>query len=98
MPAGTKAKSDPATIILSALASAGVFTALIEALRAWTLRRESRRIKIRVERKDQAVEFDYSPTAVSAEELMEFSKQILDVLQDQEDGSNKTDLPDRGDD
>lgn len=82
-PVDVKAKADPTTLILTGLASAGVFTALIESIRVWALRRESRRIKIRVEKMGQVVELDYSPAAISDEELEQFTKRILKLIENQ---------------
>lgn len=64
--------------LLVTLTSASVVVALIQLLQAWVLRAEGRKIKIRVE--DKAVEFEYSPTAVSEKDLMAFAKRLQQFL------------------
>ena len=56
------AKGDPITVgsIVVALASAGVFTGLVELIKAWALRREGRTITLKAKVGDREVELSYS--------------------------------------
>jgi hypothetical protein len=64
--------------LLVTLSSASVLATLIQLLQAWVLRAEGRKVKIRVE--DRAIEFEYSPTAVSKDELMAFAEELQQLL------------------
>ena len=77
------AKGDPITIgsIVVALASAGVFTGLIELIKSWALRLEGRTVTIRATAGDREVELAYSPTETSPEEMTQFVDAILGTLQ-----------------
>ena len=77
------AKGDPITIgsIVVALASAGVFTALIELLKSWALRREGRTITVKAKVGEREVEMSYSPTETSPEEMTRFANTILGMLE-----------------
>jgi hypothetical protein len=77
------AKGSPIDIntLLVTLSSASVLATLIQLLQAWVLRAEGRKVKIRVE--DKAVEFEYSPTAVSKDELMAFAEELQQLLKKQ---------------
>jgi hypothetical protein len=81
-PPGVKPKNDPITVgtIIVTLATAGVFTALVETLRAWALRKEARQVKIKVQVGEKIIEFEYSPTAVSEKELLGFTESIMKVI------------------
>ncbi len=76
------AKGDPITVgsIVVALASAGVFTSLIELLKSWALRREGRTITLRARAGDREVELAYSPTETSPEEMTDFVNAVLGAL------------------
>lgn len=65
------------------LASAGVLTAIIQLLKDWVLRAEGRKIKIRTEIGGKIIEFEYSPTAISEEELMAFAEKLMQMLNKQ---------------
>lgn len=77
------AKGDPITVggIVVALASAGVFTALVELLKSWALRREGRMITIKAESIGQKVELTFSPAETSPEEMTHFVQNILQTLE-----------------
>ena len=77
------AKGDPITIgsIVVALASAGVFTGLIELIKSWALRREGRTITIKAKVGDREVELAYSPAETSPEEMTQFLDAIMGTLQ-----------------
>ena len=81
LPSG--AKGDPITIgtIVVALASAGVFTALIELLKSWALRREGRTITLKVRDGEREMELAYSPADTSPEEMARFVDKVIGVLQ-----------------
>ena len=77
------AKGDPITIgsIAVALASAGVFTALIELLKSWALRREGRTITVKAKVGQREVELTYSPTETSPQEMTRFANTVLGMLE-----------------
>lgn len=77
------AKGDPITIgsIVITLASAGVFTGLIELLKSWALRREGRTVKFKAKVEDREVELTYSPEGSSAEEMSRFASTIVATMQ-----------------
>jgi hypothetical protein len=75
---GTKGSPIDINTLLVTLSSASVLVALIQLLQAWALRAEGRKVKIRVE--DKAVEFEYSPTAISEKELLAFAKRLQEFL------------------
>ena len=77
------AKGEPITIgsIVVALASAGVFTGLIELLKSWALRREGRTITVKAKVGEREVEMTYSPTETSSEEMTRFANTILGMLE-----------------
>ena len=67
--------------LIVSLASAGVFTALIETLKSWALRKESRSVKIETKIGDRSLSLEYSPTATSQEELTRFVTAITQALE-----------------
>jgi len=77
------AKGDPIAIgsIVVALASAGVFTGLIELLKSWALRREGRTVTLKAKLGDREVELAYSPAETSPEEMTRFVNTIMSTLQ-----------------
>jgi hypothetical protein len=77
------AKGEPITIgsIVVALASAGVFTGLIELLKSWALRREGRTITVKAKVGEREVEMTYSPAETSPEEMTRFANTILGMLE-----------------
>ena len=76
------AKGDPITVggIVVALASAGVFTGLVELLKSWALRREGRTVTLKAKAGDQEVELTYSPAETSPEEMTQFVNTIMGTL------------------
>jgi hypothetical protein len=83
VPQGIQTRGDPLTVgtLIVSLASAGVFTAIIETIRTWALRGESRQVKIKVQVGKKTVELDYSPAAVSQKELTNFTDSIIKALE-----------------
>jgi len=81
LPAG--AKGDPITIgsIIVALTSAGVFTGLVEVLKAWVLRREGRTVKFKAKVQGQEVEMTYSQSSTSPQEMGQFVTAVVGKLQ-----------------
>ncbi len=75
-------KGDPITIgsIVVALASAGVFTGLIELLKFWALRREGRTVTLKAKVGDREVELAYSPAETSPGEMTRFVNVIMGTL------------------
>ena len=80
------AKGDPITVgsIVVALASAGVFTGLVELLKSWALRREGRTVSLKAKVGDREVELAYSPAETSPEEMTRFVNTIMGSLQQAE--------------
>ena len=77
------AKGDPITIgsLVVTLASAGVFTGLIELLKSWALRREGRTVHFKAKVQDQEVELTYSPEGSKPEDMSRFASKIVTALQ-----------------
>lgn len=77
------AKGDPITVgsIVVALASAGVFTGLIELVKSWALRREGRTVKFKARVEDREVELTYTPEGTSPEEMSRFAGTIVTAMQ-----------------
>ena len=80
------AKGDPITIgsIVVTLATAGVFSGLIELLKSWALRREGRKVNFKAKVHDQEVELSYSPEGTSPKEMSRFVSAIVATLQKDE--------------
>ncbi|MBU0703540.1 MAG: hypothetical protein KKC18_06705 [Chloroflexi bacterium] len=80
------AKGDPITVggIVVALASAGVFTGLVELLKSWALRREGRTVNLKARVGDREIELAYSPAETSPEEMTRFINTIMGSLQQAE--------------
>ncbi|MCP4538118.1 MAG: hypothetical protein GY832_13335 [Chloroflexi bacterium] len=76
-------KGDAITVgsIVVALASAGVFTGLVELLKSWALRREGRTVTLKAKVGDREVEMTYSPAETSPEEMTRFVTKIVGTLQ-----------------
>jgi hypothetical protein len=86
-PAGAKT-ADPVTIGALAVAVLPTFLPrLVEYLQSWCLRGENRKIRIKTQVGDRSVEVEYSPSAISHEELTQLVSQLTDSLQ------SDTDLP-----
>ena len=82
IPYSAKSRGEPfASTILISLATAGFFNALLEAFKSWSLRKESRNIKIKFQVKNKIVEFEYSSSGISQEELIEMIKEIKNLLE-----------------
>ena len=77
------AKGDPITVgsIVIALASAGVFTGLLEMLKSWALRREGRSVTIKAEVEGRKIEMTFSPAEASEEKMAHFADNIMRTLQ-----------------
>jgi hypothetical protein len=79
-PVGTKGIPIDINTIVVSLASAGALTAIIQLLKDWALRAEGRKVKVRTQVGDNSVEFEYSPTATSEEELTAFAEKLIQML------------------
>ncbi len=77
---GAKA-ADPVTIGALMLAVVPVFLPkLLEYLQSWTMRAESRRIRVKTQVGDRSIELEFSPAAISKDELEKFVKKITGAL------------------
>jgi hypothetical protein len=81
LPAG--AKGEPISIgsLIVSLASAGVFTGLIDLLKSWVHRGDGRTVTVKAKVNGQEVEASYSPDAASPKEMGRFVSTIVDALQ-----------------
>jgi hypothetical protein len=77
------AKGDPITLgsIIVSLASAGVFTGLIQVLKSWVLRRDGRTVKFKTKVEGQDLELTYSQASTSPQEMSRFVTAIVGKLQ-----------------
>lgn len=71
VPEGTKSAEAVTWGVLAVSVLPNVLPKLIEFLQLWTMRGESRKIKVRSQIGDQSIELEYSPTSVSKEEIRE---------------------------
>ncbi len=83
------AKGDPIAVggIVIDLASAGVFTGLVELLKSWALRREGRTVTLKARVGEREVELAYSPAETSPEEMTRFVNTLVGTLQQGEASS-----------
>jgi hypothetical protein len=81
LPAG--AKGDPITLgsMVVSLASAGVFTGVIQLVKSWVERREGRTVTFKAKVPEGEVELTYSPAHSSPEEMSRFVNTIVGKLQ-----------------
>jgi hypothetical protein len=77
------AKGDPITIgsIVVALASAGVFTALIDLVKGWAHRSEGRMVTIKAKVGEEEVELTY-PEQLPPEEVAERAGAVMQLLRE----------------
>lgn len=79
-PSGAKSAE---AITLGALAVAvlpAMVPRLIEFLQAWTMRGENRKVKIKTQVGDRAVEVEYSPETMSSQEVDDLVAQLLATM------------------
>jgi len=55
---------------------------LVEYLHSWTMRAENRKIRVKTQVGDRSIELEYTPTAVSEEELMKLVSKLTGALAD----------------
>ena len=81
LPAG--AKGEPITIgsLIVSLASAGVFTGLIDLLKSWVHRGEGRTVTVKAKVRGQELEMSYNPSGMSPKEMSRFASTIVSALQ-----------------
>lgn len=58
-----------------------VLPKLIEFLQSWTMRAESRKVKVRSQIGDQSIELEYSPTTVSNQDLKDLVSMLTGSMQ-----------------
>jgi hypothetical protein len=75
-------KGDPITAgsLLISLASAGVFTAIIHCVKEWALRREGRKITMKVKVGGNELDLAYNPTDTTEKEMTHFVKAVVGAL------------------
>jgi hypothetical protein len=85
IPEGTKSAE---AVTLGALAVAVLPAAvekLIEFLKAWSLRGEGRKMKIKTEVGDRSVELEYSPSEMSPSEVKQLVETLVETLVEEND-------------
>jgi len=77
------AKGGPITIgsLIVSLASAGVFTGLINLLKSWVHRRQGRTVTVKAKVHGQELELSYVPERTSPKEMSRFVSTIVTALQ-----------------
>jgi len=77
------AKGGPITIgsLIVSLASAGVFTGLINLLKSWVHRRQGRTVTVKAKVHGQELELSYVPERTSPKEMSRFVSTIVTELQ-----------------
>ena len=58
-----------------------VLPKLIEFLQSWTMRAESRKVKVRSQMGEQSIELEYSPTTISNQELKDLVAMLTGSMQ-----------------
>ena len=58
-----------------------VLPKLIEFLQSWTMRSESRKVKVRSQIGEQSIELEYSPTTISNQELKDLVSMLTGSMQ-----------------
>ena len=76
VPPGIKSAEAVTWGVLAVSVLPNVLPKLIEFLQSWTMRGESRKIKVRSQIGEQSIELEYSPTNISNKEL----KELISVL------------------
>jgi hypothetical protein len=81
----TQSRGEPILpTILIALATAGFFNAMIEAIKSWSLRKESRKVRVKVQFENKMIEYEYPPSSTSQEDLIKMTNEIVRLLDNDE--------------
>ena len=84
-PEGTKT-ADPVTLGVLAVAVLPAFLPkLLEFLQSWSMRAENRRVRIKIQAGERSVEVEYSPSALSQEELTKLVETLAGSLEEKKD-------------
>jgi hypothetical protein len=84
LPEGAKT-ADPVTIgVLAVAVLPGFLTKLVEYLQAWCMRGENRKVRIKTQVGERSVEVEYSPSALSEDELLKLVHTLTGSLDSQE--------------
>jgi len=81
VPHGTKSADAVTWGVLAVSVLPSVLPKLIEFLQSWTMRAESRKVKVRSQVGDQSIELEYSPSTISNQELKELVSMLSGSLQ-----------------
>ena len=88
-PDGAKAADAVTWGMLGVSVLPSVLPMLIEFLQKWTMRGESRKLKVKAQNGDQLIELEYSPESVSNKELKELVSIIQAGMKENTDKSEK---------
>jgi hypothetical protein len=79
-PAGTKSAEAVTAGTLAVAILPAFLPKLLEYLQSWTMREEQRKVKVKSQVGDRSIELEYSPNALSQEELKELVTTLTDTL------------------
>ena len=79
-PGGTKGADPVALGALAVSVLPPMLPKLIDFLQSWSLRGESRTVKIKAQAGDRQIEVEYSPTSMSAADLKKLVNTLIDAL------------------
>lgn len=81
-PEGAKT-ADPVTLGMLAVAVLPAFLPkLLEYLQSWSMRAENRRVRVKTQAGDRSVEVEYSPSALSQEEIAQLVRTLAGSLEE----------------
>lgn len=81
VPQGSKAADAVTWGMLAVSVLPTVLPKLIEFLQSWTMRSESRKVKVRSQIGEQSIELEYSPTTISNQELKDLVSMLTGSMQ-----------------
>lgn len=81
-PAGTKSAEAVTAGTLAVAILPSFLPKLLDYLQSWTMREEQRKVKVKSQIGDRSIELEYSPNALSQEELKELVTTLTETLAD----------------
>lgn len=79
-PAGTKSAEAVTAGTLAVAVLPAFLPKLLEYLQSWTMREEQRKVKVKSQIGDRSIELEYSPNALSQDELKELVTTLNETL------------------
>ena len=86
-PEGTKSAEAVTIGSLAVILLPTLIPKLLEYLQSWSLRAESRKVSIKTQVGDRSIELEYSPTAISSDELKKLVQTLSSSLVEKPDSA-----------